>query len=104
MNPSEALRDIRTMAQRLEDHEDLGVRQLVADVTSLDDWVSAGGYLPEDWRHRGRPRLTEDGETKDGVRHGTRNAYNQGCHCEKCRAANREAAAAYRARKKGELA
>jgi hypothetical protein len=91
------------MSQRLEDTEDPMVSQLLDDMSGLDDWISKGGFLPDQWRNvrRGRPRRIGDGDkVLDGVRHGTRHAYNQGCHCEDCTAANREAAATYRDRKK----
>jgi len=102
VDPTEALNDIRDMSQRLEDTEDPNVSQLLDDFAGLDDWISKGGFLPDPWRNvrRGRPRATEEGEVLEGVRHGTRHAYNQGCHCARCREANRAAAADYRARKK----
>lgn len=102
MDPTEALNDIRNMSERLEDTEDPSVSQLLTDISGLDDWISKGGFLPDQWRNvrRGRPRLAEEGVVLENVRHGTRHAYNQGCRCGRCREVNRAAAADYRDRKK----
>lgn len=104
MDPTRALTDIRDASRRLEDTEDPLVSQLLDDVSGLDDWITKGGYLPDQWRNarRGRPRLEQEGQVRTDVKHGTRTAYNAGCRCADCRAANREAAALYRSRKKEE--
>lgn len=103
MDPTETLKDIRDASSRLEDSRDPDVVQLIEGVADLDDWIGRGGFLPDQWRNvrRGRPRLEVEGQTLEGVNHGTRHAYNQGCRCARCRQANREAAVSYRSRKKG---
>ena len=76
---------------------------LANQFSELDTHLDAAGATPGQWRNirRGRPREEEDGEILDNVTHGTRSGYNRGCHCQKCRKANREHAANRRATKKG---
>ena len=80
--------------------------QLAKDFADLDEHIIEGGYLPHQWRNvrRGRPREEEDGEVLDFVQHGTRSGYNAGCHCQKCRKANREHSARRRAKQKEQSA
>lgn len=85
MDPTTTLEELRMLA--LEGDHTLGER-----FRDLDEWLSKGGFLPEQWNTRksGRPVRTEDGPTViDGVAHGTRRGYNQGCKCVPCTAANR---------------
>lgn len=107
LDPTRTLQDLRSASDRLsrtEEADERLVSQMVGDFADLDQWISTGGYLPDQWRNgsSGRPRITEEGTVLTGVRHGTRTAYNAGCRCMRCRQANREAAAAYRARLKKE--
>jgi hypothetical protein len=46
----------------------------------------------------GRPRHTSDGVVLDGIVHGKKHGYNQGCRCIPCTEANREATRARRER------
>lgn len=48
MDPDQSLRDIR---HHLFNEFDLYTLQLA--FTALDEWLSAGGFLPEDWSYRG---------------------------------------------------
>lgn len=78
--------------------------QLAETVQGLDGWMTAGGFLPEQWKHHlplGRPRQLTEGVVLDGVAHGTRGSYNRGCRCLECRAANAAGGADYRAKKRG---
>jgi hypothetical protein len=61
MDPNERLKLIRTMAERLlllEDEPFLESRNematlsgdLAQQVKDLDDWLTQGGYLPEEWK------------------------------------------------------
>jgi hypothetical protein len=86
MDPTATLAEIR---ERLK-HDD--VARILELFTSLDEWISKGGFLPEQWQgdtHAGRPRRTEDGPIVEGVNHGTRRGYNLDCRCLPCTTANR---------------
>lgn len=57
----------------------------------------------EDYKGRERPPVTRNRpkrETKPRFTHGTIYGYRKGCGCKKCRAANADYQARYRARKK----
>lgn len=97
MDPTQTLSDIRELAA----HDDPGdvAEALVERVEALDQWMSRGGFPPEQWQARGqigRPRRQQDGPTRDDVVHGTRRGYNKGCRCIPCTVANRDAATARR--------
>lgn len=104
MDPTEALNRIR---EGVKDYysDDWSAGQgdeLVQDLQNLDEWMSKGGFPPDQWvTHitRGRPRRTQDGFVLDSVEHGTRSSYNKGCRCLKCTEANRAAGALHRSRK-----
>lgn len=105
MDPTEALKDVRSLSERVRTTEQVSdnVGMLIDTVEGLDEWISKGGFLPDQWRNvrRGRPRRVGDGpKVLTGRRHGLRSTYNAGCQCEKCTAANREWAAAYRTQQK----
>jgi hypothetical protein len=94
VDPTQALTDIRGHINEFRTtREELpadAFGDLVTKVQGLDEWMSNGGFLPEQWkRSMGRPRLVRDGPVLDGVEHGKRRSYNEGCHCTLCRAANR---------------
>lgn len=94
MDPTQALTDIRNLTQQIETRRgknlaETGV-ELAEKVEDLDEWMSRGGFPPEQWqRPNGRPRLKEEGPVLEGVVHGKRRSYNEGCRCTLCRAANR---------------
>ena len=88
MDPTQALADIRELAKAVLSDDQ--VHELAERIEGLDDWMTHGGFPPEQWRPRqGRPPLTEPGPVLDGVVHGRRKSYDAGCHCLACRAANR---------------
>lgn len=94
MDPSTTLALIRGRVATLRGARTNKVSDLTQAFDDLDAWLSSGGFLPRDWSGAataapGRPRAAEEGTVLDGVAHGTRRAYNQGCHCQRCRAANR---------------
>lgn len=94
MDPDAALADVRVSVSKLKNSRSARasttVAQFVAEVESLDDWMSRGGFAPAAWRvSPGRPRREEDGPILDGVTHGTRTGYNAGCKCLLCTGANR---------------
>ena len=94
MDPTQALTDIRELTKTTDG-------ELAVKVDGLDEWITRGGFLPEQWRpHVGRPRRTEDGVVLEGVVHGKRASYNKGCRCVECTVANRNAGARQRARAK----
>lgn len=93
MDPTQALHEIRTLAQQNED-------ELATKVEGLDQWLTGGGFLPEQWNNRGRPRLTEAGPILEGVTHGKASTYSKGCKCIPCREANRKKSARWRQSKK----
>lgn len=95
MDPTQALSDIRDHIKEFRDSREEPPADVIGDlftkVEGLDDWMSKGGFPPEQWRpHNGRPRREEDGDVVlDDVVHGRRAAYNKGCRCVPCTAANR---------------
>ena len=97
MDPTKALAEIRELVT----HDDPAevAEPIIERVTGLDEWITKGGFLPEQWnRPVGRPRRTEDGVVLEGVVHGKRSSYNKGCRCVPCTEANRDAAARQRQR------
>jgi hypothetical protein len=91
-NSTELVRRMRAKAEALEDRRlPPAAREIVEDFTTLDRMLSAGRRLPIQWKGRrtGREPIVEDGEVLEGVTHGRRYAYNKGCKCGPCRAANR---------------
>lgn len=91
-NSTEIVRRIRTKTELLKGRKlPVAAVQLVEDFETLDQMLSSGRQLPVQWKSRrvGREPLTEDGDVLDDVTHGRRFAYNKGCHCGPCRAANR---------------
>ena len=93
MDPTRTLEEIRSLARKARERDRLPgeVVDLLDDLDELDTWIASGKRLPAQWKNRraGRPPITTDGDLVEGARHGTRNAYNMGCHCRACRAANR---------------
>lgn len=104
MDPTQALTDIRELATRAtvlgdgKRRSPTGNRGQLAEVapllaekvSDLDEWLSKGGFPPEQWRPRpGRRQLSEPGHILEGVVHGKRRSYDGGCRCLPCRAANR---------------
>jgi len=91
MDPTKTLEELRELTQG--DTLDGLTDDIVERFAGLDDWISKGGFLPEQWAsaaHRpGRPRRLEDGDVLQGVPHGKRRSYNLGCQCIPCTAANR---------------
>lgn len=93
MDPTVALKNLRTAAGELRATLPRGAHEITDQVLDgledLDNWLSKGGFLPKQWRSSpGRPQLTEDGTTLEGVPHGRRSSYNKGCHERLCRRAN----------------
>lgn len=114
MDPDEALKLAREEADRFnqmyerDDGDDDALVELGSHLAehfiALDGWMTNGGYMPGQWKPNhtlGRPRRLIDGVVLEKVSHGTRSAYNQGCRCIRCTAANRAGGATYRAKKKG---
>lgn len=52
MDPNEALRRIRGLVGAVLDHSprEWQPRELAEQVQALDNWLSRGGFPPEDWR------------------------------------------------------
>ena len=55
MDPNKALEDVRDIIARIEDTDDVLptfelAEQLAEIVGGLDEWLSRGGFLPDDWR------------------------------------------------------
>lgn len=77
----------------MEIDDRVSLDRLVETFNQLDSHLAGGGVLPRQWAHAtpplGRPPLEEDGAVLEDVIHGTRRGYNQGCHCGRCRKANR---------------
>lgn len=104
INPTDHVNQMRRITKEIFTYgasEELGL-QLANLTAELDYHLYEGGQLPGQWRNvrRGRPRAEEDGEVLDTVVHGTRGGYNRGCHCNRCRKANREYAAGHRSTKR----
>lgn len=70
MDPNKTLADLRDYARSLLDEVDRANKTGVADFSSpeeaytmaeqleaLDDWLSRGGFLPDDWQSLSRARL-----------------------------------------------
>lgn len=57
MDPNTALHDLREMIRDAE-HPDqytdreVAIEQLAASFEALDNWLSRGGLLPQEWDHR----------------------------------------------------
>ena len=102
MDPSKALDKIRLEIVNYVTSPAWTPVHLIEGIGALDDWMSKGGALPEQWvpegKVRGRPRRDTDGPvTLEGEIHGKRSTYNKGCRCLECTGANREAGARARA-------
>jgi len=58
MDPNTTLDAIRDITKKVENHpDDLttdDLAQLAEYVVALDEWLSAGGFLPEQWERAGR--------------------------------------------------
>jgi len=96
VDPTQTLAEIRELAEEWPEIDDFDA--LPQKVKDLDDWLSKGGFLPDQWNRRGRPRNTTYGEPLEGVKHGTPGGYNKGCRCEDCTDANRRKSARWRMR------
>lgn len=91
-NSTEIVRRMREKAEALEGRRVTpAAREIVEDFEVLDRMLSSGRQLPIQWKGRrtGREPIAEDGKVLEGVTHGRRYAYNKGCKCGPCRAANR---------------
>lgn len=91
-NSTEIVRRIRKKTRDLEGHRiPPAAQEVIEDFTTLDEMLSSGRALPAQWKSRraGREPLVEDGDVLEDVTHGRRYAYNKGCRCGPCRAANR---------------
>lgn len=52
MDPDEALKRLREMASMAEFGDMLfPAEEFARQFTALDDWLSKGGFPPEDWKH-----------------------------------------------------
>lgn len=49
MDPNEALRQIRAAIDDWNEYEICDVESLITLVEGLDNWISGGGFLPNDW-------------------------------------------------------
>jgi hypothetical protein len=94
-NPTDAVNTIRSEIENTADKRmPPAVREVLAEVTELDRWLSQGNRSPAQWgrRRAGRTPLSEDGWVNPALtpeQHGRRYGYNQHCRCIPCRAANR---------------
>ena len=58
MDPDECLKMCRRLAERLIEDADLGIRltkegeELAESFKNLDEWISRGGFLPDEWRNK----------------------------------------------------
>lgn len=61
MDPDEMLTQVRAVCARVLDGHDVGadpaecillLTTLAGDARDLDTWLTAGGFLPADWRHQ----------------------------------------------------
>lgn len=96
LDPTQTLTEIRELAEEWPEIDDFDA--LPQKVKDLDEWLSKGGFLPDQWNNMGRPRLKGDGDVVlEGVEHGKPSTYSRGCRCEECRDANRKKAARWRA-------
>lgn len=51
MDPNEALAIIRTEISKVLDENDPNNPELLAEaMRGLDEWLSKGGYLPDEWK------------------------------------------------------
>lgn len=88
MDPTQCLADIRELVNESPEVDDIDA--LPEKVKALDEWMTKGGFPPQQWRRLpGRSPLTEPGDILSGVKHGKRKSYDAGCKCLACRAANR---------------
>lgn len=94
-NPTEAVNTIREGVAAVDGKRmPPDARNVLEEVTALDDWLSNGGRGPAQWGRRrlGRTPLEEDGWINPALtpeQHGRRYGYNEKCRCLPCRAANR---------------
>lgn len=60
MDPNESLRQLRISIAQYAEHETLptydDVMTTMNHLTALDEWLSKGGFLPDDWE-KSRPDL-----------------------------------------------
>lgn len=47
MDPSETLANIRWLVKHHNNEDDTS--ELVNNINALDEWLSKGGFLPDDW-------------------------------------------------------
>lgn len=53
MDPNEALRRLRRLCEALSDRDDYDnevAGELAGQFEALDQWISKGGFLPDDWQ------------------------------------------------------
>lgn len=101
MDPNESLHQIRQAVPTARASRSATIVSLAQAFDALDEWMSNDGFLPDDWRPRiGPPIKNEDGYVMDNVEHGKPGTYNAGCRCMRCRVANRERQADFRARRR----
>jgi hypothetical protein len=59
MDPNETLRLVRDNAHEILERDGIGCEglsvALARDAQALDDWISDGGKLPDDWDRGGMP-------------------------------------------------
>lgn len=65
MDPNEALRQLRLTIKQMRVDTDPAIRQAHADeiaeyFEALDEWLTRGGFLPEDWQ--GEQAVVLDGD------------------------------------------
>jgi hypothetical protein len=98
MDPTQTLAEIRAGMSRIRANNkraSVSAAKILEHVNQLDEWMSTGGFPPEQWkRPTGRPLLTTPGPVLSEwnghpVAHGMRKSYDHGCRCLACRAANR---------------
>lgn len=99
MDPTVCLTQIKELIKEINyqeiDHNEFSRPISLIDVLTdlvldLDEWLSKGGFLPDQWNNRrGRPYRTSDGDIVETAKHGTRGGYNVRCRCMSCTLANR---------------
>lgn len=96
VDPTQTLAEIRELANEWPEIDDFDA--LPKAVLELDEWLSKGGFLPQQWSNLGRPRKTEFGPKLEDPKltHGKASTYAKGCRCEDCTEANRIKAARWR--------